>query len=686
MTGLHEFAWKFFGYGFYDLIDESKSQMFWDFIGELRQTVEIEAASYSQKLGLNTPHTCTTMKPSGSISKLYALTEGAHLAARKFYLRWVQFQNNDPLLEQYREEGYPVKELTTYPNISIVGFPTRPLIASLGMKDKLVTAQEASPEDQYKWLMLLEKYWLGEGNNQISYCLAGDKKHLITTSTGFRRIENMVKSEVPDRFGEKQNVIDLIENGKKETIKMTLTNGLYIQGTKDHKVLTLDNFNNYVWTRLEDLRINDLVLRRKNDNIFSSTYSLLPQNTYSRNNFKDITIPEKVTNEFAEFLGMLMSDGSINENGFCLHNEDLEVLDRFGFLVKSLFGITGIRKRDLNTQKMYDFEFYSRELTHWLLYDLKIPKYHDDNYILDCILQSPKSAIQAFIKGHTLDGYNCEDYLYPLCTVSKQMAYDICILMISMGYNASVSYKEGREYYFTETNQGIGKSQYSVRIPKTEISKFLQEIKFAEERKNVEANLNIKDKNIKNNGKDNLLFFNPFKEYYLKNKKTMSNKYGPKFNRLMYQDRRFISKEKAYEFFGDIDEFKHIFEDKNIISTPVKSVEIIDALIHTYDISVEESHEYLANTIIVHNTLKISTEKYTLEEFRETFKKYQSKIRCCSVLPLASNTELKTLYEYLPEEDVTEEYFMEIQNRIRKNNDVGFAMSELMCDGGACPL
>jgi hypothetical protein len=85
-------------------------------------------------------------------------------------------------------------------------------------------------------------------------------------------------------------------------------------------------------------------------------------------------------------------------------------------------------------------------------------------------------------------------------------------------------------------------------------------------------------------------------------------------------------------------------------------------------------------------TLKISTEKYTLEEFRETFKKYQSKIRCCSVLPLASNTELKTLYEYLPEEDVTEEYFMEIHNRIRKNNDVGFAMSELMCDGGACPL
>lgn len=195
MTGLHEFAFKFFGCGFYDLIDESKSQMFWDFIGELRQTVENEAASYSQKLGLNTPHTCTTMKPSGSISKLYALTEGAHLAARKFYLRWVQFQNNDPLLEQYKEEGYPVKELTTYPNISIVGFPTRPLIASLGMKDKLVTAQEASPEDQYKWLMLLEKYWLGEGNNQISYTLkiSTEKYTLEEFRETFKKYQSKVR-------------------------------------------------------------------------------------------------------------------------------------------------------------------------------------------------------------------------------------------------------------------------------------------------------------------------------------------------------------------------------------------------------------------------------------------------------------------------------------------------------------
>lgn len=172
LTGLHEFGWKFFGYGFRDLIDESKSQDFWDCIASIRHTVESAANEYCDELGISHPHTYTVMKPDGSIAKLFALTEGAHLPARKFYIRWVQFQNNDPLLQEYKDNGYPVRECTSYPNVSIVGFPTKPLISSLGMGDKLVLADEATPEEQYKWIMLLEKYWLGENQNgQISYTL-----------------------------------------------------------------------------------------------------------------------------------------------------------------------------------------------------------------------------------------------------------------------------------------------------------------------------------------------------------------------------------------------------------------------------------------------------------------------------------------------------------------------------------
>jgi len=53
--------------------------------------------------------------------------------------------------------------------------PTRLPIADL-MGDALTTAADVSPIDQYVWLQMLEKHWLGGPgkNNQISYTLKYD--------------------------------------------------------------------------------------------------------------------------------------------------------------------------------------------------------------------------------------------------------------------------------------------------------------------------------------------------------------------------------------------------------------------------------------------------------------------------------------------------------------------------------
>lgn len=108
-------------------------------------------------------------------SKLFNLTEAAHLPSMAFYLRWVQHKSDDPRIKQWQDKGYPIRELTSYPDTTIVGFPTAPSVATLGLGDKLVTAGEATPEEQYKWLQLLEKHWLGDKmDNQISYTLKYD--------------------------------------------------------------------------------------------------------------------------------------------------------------------------------------------------------------------------------------------------------------------------------------------------------------------------------------------------------------------------------------------------------------------------------------------------------------------------------------------------------------------------------
>lgn len=186
MTGIHEFAWNMFGLSFRDVIDEEKAQDFWQTIAAFKRAVVEEAELYSKKLGVVTPHTNTTIKPSGTISKLFALTEGAHLPSMREYIRWVQYRSDDPAVKKYKEKGYPVKELRSYQGSTAVGFPTQPLICRLGMNGELVTAGEATPEEQYRWLMLLEKYWivgvdengqpLEDTGNQVSYTLKYDPK------------------------------------------------------------------------------------------------------------------------------------------------------------------------------------------------------------------------------------------------------------------------------------------------------------------------------------------------------------------------------------------------------------------------------------------------------------------------------------------------------------------------------
>jgi len=175
ITGIHEFAWKFFGYTFQDLIDESKSQDFWDTLARFSLAVNEEAVEYSAKMGLRTPHTVTTIKPAGTTSKLFGLCEGWHLPAMKRYMRWVQFRHDNPLVAEYRARGYPTKKLVQYEGTTVVGFPTSLVLLDIAPDSAILTASEATPAEQYRWVELGEKYWIGaERGNQISYTLKYD--------------------------------------------------------------------------------------------------------------------------------------------------------------------------------------------------------------------------------------------------------------------------------------------------------------------------------------------------------------------------------------------------------------------------------------------------------------------------------------------------------------------------------
>lgn len=114
-----------------------------------------------------------SVKSHNTTSKLFGLTEGWHLPAMAHYLRWVQFRDSDPTVAGYEAAGYPVRRnLKTYEGTVIVGFPTEPTIAGLGMGEALVLAGNATPEEQYKWLQFGEFFWI-EGGSVRDHQLGG---------------------------------------------------------------------------------------------------------------------------------------------------------------------------------------------------------------------------------------------------------------------------------------------------------------------------------------------------------------------------------------------------------------------------------------------------------------------------------------------------------------------------------
>lgn len=80
LTGVHEFAWKFFGYDFYDLIDEQRSLDFWHVLAALSRAVRGEAVRYAGETTSLTDlqHALRTYQPRIRCCSVMPIAESAY--------------------------------------------------------------------------------------------------------------------------------------------------------------------------------------------------------------------------------------------------------------------------------------------------------------------------------------------------------------------------------------------------------------------------------------------------------------------------------------------------------------------------------------------------------------------------------------------------------------------------------
>ena len=90
---------------------------------ELQRTAVAGAYSMADELGLPRPKNVTTVKPSGTLSKVIDTTEGVHKPLGKYIFNNITFGKFDPLVPLCRAAGYKVVDHPIDPTSVLITFP-----------------------------------------------------------------------------------------------------------------------------------------------------------------------------------------------------------------------------------------------------------------------------------------------------------------------------------------------------------------------------------------------------------------------------------------------------------------------------------------------------------------------------------------------------------------------------------
>lgn len=142
-----------------------------------------EADAYAKELGVASPITVTTVKPSGTISLLNGSSPGIHAPYAPYYIRRVRIAINDPMVDAMIEAGVP-HEFDKFDNTNhtyVFEFPMK-------AKHTDMTVQNETIKDQFNRQRRVQTWW---ADNAVSATLSFD------TDTEREEMAHLLKENVP---------------------------------------------------------------------------------------------------------------------------------------------------------------------------------------------------------------------------------------------------------------------------------------------------------------------------------------------------------------------------------------------------------------------------------------------------------------------------------------------------------
>jgi len=135
----------------------------------LQRAATIGAYSMADELGLPRPKNITTVKPSGTLSKIMDTTEGVHKPLGKYIFNNINFSKHDPLLDKCRAAGYKVFDNPNDPDGTLVCFPVKWDNVEFDVVDGKEVNLESAIEQLNRYKMIQTNYCQQNVSCTVSY-------------------------------------------------------------------------------------------------------------------------------------------------------------------------------------------------------------------------------------------------------------------------------------------------------------------------------------------------------------------------------------------------------------------------------------------------------------------------------------------------------------------------------------
>lgn len=335
--------------------------------------------------------------------------------------------------------------------------------------------------------------WLDENNEQVPFrnwqiahfrllsnsmylpygCLAGDTR--IETEYGYKEIDTIVPGDkvwtfnVDTQERELSEVTMSMPKGIK-SVRRVLTKHNYIDGTLDHKILTLVD-GKLDYKRIDEIQVGDLVVC---DNLSERKYKeieinkALPENGLKIDGRKNDYwwkhyinyIPDNVTEDFARLFGFLIGDGWLSHGYHVMFaiGEHASINSRYIELLEKFSGkkIKFVKQpKDSKRTLKYHTAFVGSKMLHEVLQRMgfngkactkRIPK-----WVYECNDTIKKAFIDGLIDADGSMSIVSNDFYYTLELANEQLIKDMKVLVQSLGWRSTKILERKRIGYTSRT-------------------------------------------------------------------------------------------------------------------------------------------------------------------------------------------------------------------------------------------